>query len=206
MGIPVSTMISVQVGGDVEMALVRWSPLQELADMRREMQSFANLMGSRFVPFLEDRFVPAMDVTTRGDDLVVKLELPGVDLEKDVEISVDKDLLHISGKRSAEREEEKEGYHVREMRYGSFERTFPLPAGTGPEAVSAEYKDGILEVKVAGGAKEAVAPEAKRIPIKRVETRGELPKGSQTTSAARAGAGCGRPSACTARSRGGQTL
>jgi hypothetical protein len=59
------------------MALVRWSPLQELADMRREMQSFASLMSSRLLPFTEDRFVPAMDVTTRGEDLIVKLELPG---------------------------------------------------------------------------------------------------------------------------------
>jgi HSP20 family molecular chaperone IbpA len=150
------------------MALARWSPLQELADMRREMQSFASLMSSRLLPFTEDRFVPAMDVTTRGEDLLVKVELPGIDLEKDVEISVEGDRLHISGKRTAERKEEKEGHHFQEMRYGSFERTFPLPDGVGADAVSAEYRDGILEIKIAGAAKEIAAPEKRQIPVKKV--------------------------------------
>lgn len=149
------------------MALVRWSPLQELADMRREMQSFASLMGSRFWPFAEDRFVPAMDVTTKGDDLIVRLELPGIDAEKDVDITVEGDMLRISGKRSAEKKEEREGYYFREMRYGSFERTFPLPEGVGTDAISAEYRDGILEVKVAGGAKEMTAAPAKHIPVRK---------------------------------------
>ena len=60
------------------MAIVKWSPFHELADMRREMQSLASFMKSRFTPFVaEDRFVSAMDVTTRGDDLIVKVE-PGL--------------------------------------------------------------------------------------------------------------------------------
>jgi HSP20 family protein len=160
------------------MAIIRWTPLYELADMRREMQSLGSLMRSRFVPFTgDDHFVPAMDVTTRGDDLVVRLELPGMDVEKDVDISVDRDVLRISGKRTAEREEERGGYHFREMRYGSFERTFPLPEGVGADAVTAEYTNGILELKVAGGAKEIAAPEARHISIKKAETSSELPKG-----------------------------
>lgn len=154
------------------MALVRWNPFQELADMRREMQSLGTLMASRFMPFAaEDRFVPAMDVTTRGDDLIVKVELPGVDVEKDVNVSVDQGMLRISGKREAEREEEREGYRFREMRYGSFERVMPLPEGLDADAVSAEYVDGILEVKVAGGAKEIQPPERKQIPVQRGESR-----------------------------------
>jgi HSP20 family protein len=136
------------------------------------MQSLAGLVTSRFIPFLgEDRFIPAMDVTTRGEDLVVRLEIPGVDVEKDVDISLDEGMLRISGRRSSERKEEKEGYHFREMRYGSFERSFPLPEGVDADAVSAEYRDGILEVRVAGGAKEIARPEAKHIPIKRVESK-----------------------------------
>lgn len=163
------------------MAIVRWSPFYELADMRREVQSLASLMRSRFVPFVgEDRFVPAVDVTTRGDDLIVKVELPGIDLDKDVDISVEGDALHISGKRTAEREEEKGGYHFREMRYGSFERIFPLPEGAGADAVSAEYRDGILEVKVAGGAKAVAAPERKQIPIQRASESKSLESESST--------------------------
>ena len=51
---------------------------------------------------------------------------------------------------------------MREMRYGSFERTLPLPDGIGADAVKAEYKDGILEVTVTGGAKQIARPEAQR--------------------------------------------
>src|SRR5512133_2928554 len=150
------------------MALVRWSPFSELADLRREMQSLAGLMGSRLTPFgSEEKFIPAMDVSTRGEDLVIKVEIPAVDIEKDVDIAVDQGMLRISGKRSEERTDEKEGYYMREMRYGSFERTFPLPEGVGADAVKAEYKDGILEVAVTGGAKQMARPEAQHIRITR---------------------------------------
>jgi HSP20 family protein len=163
------------------MALVRWSPFSELADMRREMQSLAGLMTSRFTPFMnEDRFIPAMDVTTRGQDLVIKLEIPAVDIEKDVDISVDEGMLRISGKRSEERTEDKEGYYMREMRYGSFERTFPLPEGVTADAVKAEYREGILEVTVAGGAKQMSRPEAQHIRITKGSS-GEGSSGAQVT-------------------------
>ena len=143
---------------EADVALVRWSPFNESADMRREMQSLAGLMTSRFVPFMgEGRFIPAMDVTTRGDDLLIKLEIPAVDIEKDVDISV---------KRSEDGSEDREGHYMREI-YGTFERTLPLPEGVGPDAVKAEYRDGILEVTVTGGAKPAAPPEAQRIRITR---------------------------------------
>jgi HSP20 family protein len=152
---------------EADVALVRWSPFNESADMRREMQSLAGLMTSRFVPFMgEGRFIPAMDVTTRGDDLLIKLEIPAVDIEKDVDISVDEGALHISGKRSEDGSEDREGHYMREI-YGTFERTLPLPEGVGPDAVKAEYRDGILEVTVTGGAKPAAPPEAQRIRITR---------------------------------------
>ena len=170
------------------MALVRWSPFSELADMRREMQSLAGLMTSRFVPFsTEDRFIPAMDVTTKGQDLLIRLEIPAVDVEKDLDISVEQGILHISGKRSEERKEEKEGYYMREMRYGSFERTFPLPEGVDAGAVSAEYKEGILEVTIAGGAKQMERPQAQHIRITRGS--GAQPQGGQLQSEQAPGSG-----------------
>ncbi len=150
------------------MAIVRWSPFSELAEMRRQMQSLTGLMSTRFTPFgNEDRFIPAMDVTTRGDDLLVRLEIPAVDAEKDLDISVDQGMLRISGERSEERSQSDEGYYMREMRYGSFERSFPLPEGVGAEQVEAEYGDGILEVIVRGGAKQMAQSHAQHIRITR---------------------------------------
>jgi HSP20 family protein len=167
---------------EVMMALVRWSPFSELADMRREMQSLAGLMTSRFTPFMnEDRFIPAMDVSARGQDLVIKLEIPAVDIEKDVDISVDEGMLRISGKRSEERTEDKEGHYVREMRYGSFERSLPLPEGVGADAVKAEYRDGILEVTVTDGAKQLARPEAQHIRISRGPGSQQRPIEAQTS-------------------------
>lgn len=149
------------------MALIRWSPFQELADVRREMQSLASLMP-RFVPFGgEDRFVPALDCTSRGEDLVCRVELPGMDPENDVDVNVEQGVLRISGQRRAERDEQRGDYHFREMRYGTFQRTLPLPENVTADDVSAEYRDGILEVTVKGGAKEIEPQQAQRIQINR---------------------------------------
>jgi len=165
------------------MGIVRWSPFQELAC--REMQSLASHMTSRFLPFVgEDRFVPALDVTTRGDDVIVRVELPGIDADKDVQISMQKGIFFVLGKRTAEREEEKAGYHLRGMRYGSFERSLPLPEGVTAEAVSAEYCDGILEIKVAGGAKQVSLPEARKIAITRASAPAAGEGGSSTSASA----------------------
>jgi HSP20 family protein len=136
--------------------------------MRREMQSLAGLMTSRFIPFWgEDRFIPAMDVTARGDDLVIRVEIPAVDVDRDVDITVEQGTLRISGKRQEERTEDREGLYLREMRYGSFQRTFPLPEGVEADVIKAEYRDGILVVTVPGGAKQAAPPEAQHIRITR---------------------------------------
>ena len=84
---------------------------------------------------------------TEGDHQVVRAELPGIDPEKDVEITVTGDVLHLRAERQEKSETKKEGYRS-EFRYGSFERTFPLPKGTDPDTIEADYADGILTVKV----------------------------------------------------------
>jgi len=80
--------------------------------------------------------------------LVVRAELPGVDPDKDVEVSVTDGVLHISGKREQRDEKKSKGNYRSEFRYGEFSRDLALPAGVDPSAVAATYKDGILEVRV----------------------------------------------------------
>lgn len=80
--------------------------------------------------------------------LVVRAELPGIDPEKDVEISIHDGLLHIKGERSEHLEETKKTHFHTEFRYGMFERTLPLPAGTTEKDIQAIYKDGVLEVRL----------------------------------------------------------
>jgi HSP20 family protein len=100
-----------------------------------------------------------------GDDLVVRAELPGIDPERDVEVTVSDGVLHIRAHRE-ERSEEKDKDTVRsEFRYGSFVRNLPLPSGVKEEDIKANYKDGILEVRMPMGEEEKEA--AKRIPVNR---------------------------------------
>jgi HSP20 family protein len=98
-------------------------------------------------------FSPAAEVVKDGDDAVVRLELPGVDVEKDVNVEVDHGRLVVHGERRDERAGEdpaNEARTLREVRYGSFRRSFQLPAHISGEAVSASYDAGVLTVRVAG--------------------------------------------------------
>jgi HSP20 family protein len=98
-------------------------------------------------------FNPAAEVAKDGDDAVVRLELPGVDVEKDVNVEVEHGRLVIHGERRDERagdDPAKDGRTLREVRYGSFRRSFRLPAHINGEAISASYDAGVLTVRVAG--------------------------------------------------------
>jgi HSP20 family protein len=99
-----------------------------------------------------------------GDTLVVRAEMPGIDPDKDVEITVADRMLHLRAERRSEtKTEDKKGYRS-EFRYGSFSRSVRLPAGAGEDDVKASYNDGILEVRIPV---DDNANGAKKIPITR---------------------------------------
>ncbi|QFG21283.1 Hsp20/alpha crystallin family protein [Actinomadura sp. WMMB 499] len=104
---------------------------------------------------------PAMRVEDYREDgdHIVRAELPGIDPEKDVEITVTGDVLRIH----AERHEEKKEDHRSEFRYGAFTRSFTLPAETRADDITASYDQGILTVRIP--VHPAAAPEAKRIAV-----------------------------------------
>jgi len=107
-------------------------------------------------------FTPAAEIVKDGDDAVVRLELPGVDVERDVDVDVDKGRLVIHGEHRDERAEEENGRTLREIRYGSFRRSFQLPAHVTGEALTASYDDGVLTARVAGA---YAGTQAQRIAI-----------------------------------------
>ena len=80
--------------------------------------------------------------------LTVRAELPGIDPDRDVDLSVDHGILHIRAERREERKSDERGYLRREIRYGSFARDLPLPEGVTTSAVTATYRNGILEIQV----------------------------------------------------------
>jgi HSP20 family protein len=80
--------------------------------------------------------------------LVVRAEVPGVDSESDLDVSVEDGRLTVSGSREERHEHKDKGLYRSEFRYGSFSRTLQLPAGAKSDDIEASYEDGILEVRV----------------------------------------------------------
>ena len=131
------------------MALVRWEPVRELTSLQSEMNRLFNTFfdtptagngGAR-------RWVPAMDLVETDDHFVLKADLPGLS-EDDVNIEVEDNVLTVSGERKSEHEDKREGYVRVERSYGSFRRSLTLPEGVDPEAVSASFDKGVLEVRI----------------------------------------------------------
>lgn len=110
--------------------------------------------------------VPATDVAASKSDLVVHVDLPGVDPEKDVSVSLIEGLLVIRGERREHRELKDGRYYRREISHGTFERRIPVPKSTTEKQIAASYKDGVLEVRVAGVMTRAEDQVPKQIPVK----------------------------------------
>lgn len=156
------------------MQVQRFDPFTVLARMDREFDELVRRgwAGSREKSPAMAGFVPAVEVARDGADVVVRVELPGVDVERDVAIEVDRGKLIISGERRDERSEQAEGVLVRELRYGQFRREFALPPGVSPEQVEATYDAGLLDVRVRG----VVQPEPATVRVPITTARGESAK------------------------------
>jgi HSP20 family protein len=136
------------------MALVRWEPVRELTSLQNEMNRLFNTFfdtptaaGNGANGGSLRRWIPAMDLVETDDHFVLKADLPGLD-ESDVNIEVEDNVLTVSGERNAEHEDKREGYVRVERAYGSFRRSLTLPEGVNPEAVTASFDKGVLEVSI----------------------------------------------------------
>ena len=127
-------------------------------DMDRMFESFG-FGRSRFAPrmwsdlpaqFAEPElavWAPEIEVFDREGEYVVRADLPGLKKE-DVRVEVTDNALILEGERRKEHEERREGFYRSERRYGRFSRAVPLPEGVDTENVKAEFKDGVLEVRL----------------------------------------------------------
>jgi HSP20 family molecular chaperone IbpA len=142
--------------------LTLWSRRDPFADFDAAFNSIARRAFGG--PVQSFGFVPAAELDRDGDDAVLKLELPGLDVAKDVDIEVDGNRLVVKGERRSQKSEEKNGSTWREFRYGSFERSFTIPEHVDADAITAAYDAGVLTVRVSG-AYATPEPTAKRIAI-----------------------------------------
>ena len=90
-----------------------------------------------------DYTAPAVDVTEKDREYQITAELPGLD-EKNVEVSLVNDVLTIKGEKQEEKEEKDKNYYMSERRYGSFQRSFQLPADVDPNKIDASFEKGVL--------------------------------------------------------------
>ena len=111
-----------------------------------------------------DREAMKLEEFEEDGTLVVRAEMPGIDPDKDVEITMVDNVLRISAERKEETKTEEKGRYRSEFHYGRFVRQVPLPAGATMEDVKATYKDGILEVRVPIRSEKA---EATKVPVAR---------------------------------------
>jgi HSP20 family protein len=133
-----------------------------LRDTWRPFAEFDGLFRSFGPDVARPGFRPAAEVSRDGDDAVVRVELPGLDLERDVTVEVDRGTLAIRGERRDERSDERDGRVLREVRYGAFRRTFRLPAHVTGDNLTASYDAGVLTVRVAGAYSGSTA---QRVPV-----------------------------------------
>jgi len=127
----------------------RIDPFRELSTLQDRFTSlfenFAETPGKE--QLAAGSFVPAVDIYEDEHNLVLKLEVPGVN-EDDLNVSLENNLLTVSGERKFEKEEKEENFHRIERRYGSFARTFRLPSTVDAEKVEAGYDKGLLKITI----------------------------------------------------------
>jgi HSP20 family protein len=126
--------------------ITRIDPFRELAGFLENFADVNSVAGKDQLAF--GTFVPAVDVYEDEHNLTLKLEVPGLN-EEDIKITLENNTLTVSGERKFEKEEKEENFHRIERRYGSFTRTFRLPATVDSEKVEAVYDKGVLKVTLA---------------------------------------------------------
>jgi HSP20 family protein len=144
------------------MNLVRWSPFSEMSLLQNQMNRLFDtaLQGWPGESNGTTSWTPAADIYESDNELVVNLDLPGVD-PKTVDLRVENNVLSIQGERQFDEKQNKENFHRVERSYGAFARSFSLSTSVDPEKIRANYKAGVLSITLP----KAEAAKPKRIQI-----------------------------------------
>ncbi|HWQ36448.1 MAG TPA: Hsp20/alpha crystallin family protein [Blastocatellia bacterium] len=153
--------------------ILRRDPFNELRSLQEDFNrtfgtAFPRLFGEEGLT--NGKWVPSVDIREGENEIVLEADLPGLKPE-DFELSVENRVLTLKGERKFEKQSETDNYHRIERSYGSFTRTFTLPSTVNADAVSAEFKNGVLRVTLPK--KEEV--RARQIQVK-VNGEAEAPK------------------------------
>ncbi len=158
--------------------LMRLDPFSEMSSIQDRLNEFFGQPGGFTRPLglfrgaeqelAAPSFIPPVDVFEDEHTIVVTAELPGIE-EKDLNISVENNVLTITGERKMEKEEKKENFQRVERRYGRFTRSFTLPPTVDPENVTAEFNNGVLKLTL--NKLEEAKPKQIKIGISKAPTK-----------------------------------
>ncbi|MBD3237843.1 MAG: Hsp20 family protein [Candidatus Eisenbacteria bacterium] len=151
------------------MTLVRWSPRRALPrTMDRDLTSWMSNWDRMFESLFPDQtsatdcdWCPSVDVREEKDHYIVEADLPGID-RKDVEVTFENDVLTISGERKGELEEKESRSHRRERFFGRFTRSLRFPGDANRDGIEANFKDGVLTVRV---------PKSEQAKVRKIEVK-----------------------------------
>ena len=125
--------------------LTRWEPVREMMTLREAMDRLFDDAFTRPLSMSAGSVVPAIDLFQTEEEVVVKASLPGLKAE-DVHISITADVLTLSGEFKPANEKKGATYHIREHRYGSFERSVMLPTDVQTDQAKADFENGVLTI------------------------------------------------------------
>ena len=147
--------------------LVKREEYHPLALLRDEINSlfdnFSRGFGMERFKERLDTFNPKIDIAESDKEIKISAELPGID-EKDIEVSTTKNSLTIRGEKKEEKEDKGKGCYRKERSYGAFSQTVQLPSEVDTDKIEANFKKGVLTVKLPKAAK--AIKETKKIPVK----------------------------------------
>ncbi len=130
------------------MTVVRWKPWQEVNSLQREMnRMFDSFFQDSDESSSTSAWYPSVDIKETSDVIDVYAELPGM-TKKDIKISIRDNVLQISGEKQRDEHEEEANYHRLERIYGTFSRSFTLPAKVQVDKVNASFNEGVLHLRI----------------------------------------------------------
>ncbi len=125
--------------------LIRWEPAREMMTLREAMDRLFDDAFTRPISMTGSLSAPAIDMYQTDEELVVKAAVPGVKADE-VQINVTGDVLSIKGETKSADETREKAWHIREQRWGSFERRIMLPTEVVADKAKAEFENGILTI------------------------------------------------------------
>ena len=147
-------------------SITRWDPFRELDELQNRISTLFGRApirkeGEKQEALRVSEWAPLVDITEDDKEYTIKAELPEVKKDE-VKISVQNDVLSISGERKYEKEEKDKKFHRVERAYGSFSRSFTVPEDADADQVSAEFKEGLLQVHL---------PKSEKVKPKTIEVK-----------------------------------